>query len=304
MGTVHELIVQHGIEEARRLAPSKHDRMLVEAAYQVLSEETERLGFTHAGFALTSLPHKAIKGEVWRKEGHNITLLVESGRDRLGHPLGVPYGSIARLILLFLQSEAIKTNSREIELGRSMRTWLQSMGLSIGGATYRIVNEQARRISACHLTFLAEKGNYEIRRQGGFVDTAISMSDVLSDQPSLWQDRVVLNAEFFRSLRDHPVPLSETALRAIGPRSMVIDVYIWLSYRLHCLSAQQEISWPALYAQFGAGFKLLRKFRAHFIECLQLALAAYPDARVTIEDHGIILLPSRPPVLKRIEGRK
>jgi hypothetical protein len=56
------------------------------------------------------------------------------------------------------------------------------------------------------------------------------MTDVFGDQPTLWQERVLLNEEFYRALREHPVPLSETALRAIGPRSMVIDTAIWLAY--------------------------------------------------------------------------
>jgi hypothetical protein len=83
-----------------------------------------------SGFALTSLPHKPTDELVWRREGHNLTMLVESGRDRNSKPIGLPYSSFARFILLFLQSEAIKTQSREVEMGRSMRVWLGSMGLS------------------------------------------------------------------------------------------------------------------------------------------------------------------------------
>jgi len=79
---------------------------------------------------------------------------------------------------------------------------------------------------------------------------------------------------------------------------MVIDVYIWLAYRLHALKADVEVSWPALHGQFGAGYQLLRKFRMHFIECLELALAAYPDARVSIGDKGVTLHPSRPAIAK------
>jgi hypothetical protein len=225
-----------------------------------------------------------------------LTLLLETGRDRMGKPVGIPYGSYARFILLFLQSEAVKTGSREIELGRSMRVWLGTMGLSIGGTTYRMVTEQARRISHCRLQFFGHKDGMEVMRHGGFVDGAISMSDV--EQPMLWQDRVLLNEEFYRALREHPVPVSESALRAIGPRSMVIDVYIWLAYRLHALKKDVEIGWPALHGQFGAGFQLLRKFRAHFIECLELALAAYPGARVSIDENGITLRPSRPAIAK------
>jgi len=298
MAEIHQLIVRHGIDEVRRQAQTKHERLVVEAAYQVLSEDAEKMGFTYSGFALTSLPHKPQKETIWRREGHNLTLVLQSGVDRAGGLLGLPYGSYARFILLFLQSEAIKTTSREIELGRSMRVWLGSMGLSIGGTTYRLVNEQARRISGCTLTFYAERGSRELMRRGGFVDGSITMYDVLGDQPTLWQETVLLNEEFYRALRDHPVPLSESALRAIGPRSMVLDIYIWLAYRLHALRKDVEVSWPALHAQFGSGYRRVRDFRRDFTSSLELAVAAYPDARVCMGEQGVILSPSRPAITK------
>lgn len=116
-------------------------------------------------------------------------------------------------------------------------------------------------------------------RRGGFVDGSITMADVISEQPALWQERVLLNEEFYRALRAHPVPLSEAALRAIGPRSMVIDIYIWLAYRLHALRGDVEVSWPSLYAQFGAGYGRLRDFRAGFIGGIEPACAVYPEAK-------------------------
>ena len=93
----------------------------MEAAYRVLAEENEGIGFTYSGFALTSLPHKEQADTIWRREGHNLTLVLQSGTDRLGKSVGLPYGSYARFILLFLQSEAVRSQSREIELGRSMQ---------------------------------------------------------------------------------------------------------------------------------------------------------------------------------------
>ena len=80
MAEVHHLIVQKGVEEARRQAATKHERALVEAAYQVMSEEADKLGFTYSGFALTSLPHKPQAEPVWRREGHNLTMLIQSGK--------------------------------------------------------------------------------------------------------------------------------------------------------------------------------------------------------------------------------
>ena len=281
MAEVHQLIVKHGIEEARRQAVTKHERMVIEAAYQVLSDDAEKMGFTYSGFALTSLPHKPQTELTWKRDGHNLTMLIQSGVDRAGKPLGLPYGSYARFILLFLQSEAIRTSSREIELGRSMRVWLGCMGLSIGG-----------------MTFYADRQGAQIKSRGGFVKTEITMNNVVDDQPLLWQDRVLLDEDFFRALREHPVPVSESALRAIGPRSMVIDVYIWLAYRLHALKRDIEVGWPALFAQFGAGFGTIRRFRQHFLECLALAMAAYPEALVAIGERGVILRQSRPAIAK------
>ena len=37
---------------------------------------------------------------------------------------GVPYGARARMILLYLQTQAVRTGSREVALGRSMRDWM------------------------------------------------------------------------------------------------------------------------------------------------------------------------------------
>ena len=164
--------------------------------------------------------------------------------------------------------------------------------------TYKNVSEQAKRISGCTLTFFADRDGAQIKSRGGFVKTEITMTNVMGDQPALWQDRVLLDEDFFRALSEHPVPVSESALRAIGPRSMVIDVYIWLAYRLHALKKDVEVGWPALFGQFGAGFGTVRRFRQHFLECLALAVAAYPEARVDFGERGVILGPSRPPIAK------
>jgi hypothetical protein len=160
--------------------------MVIEAAYRVLSDDAEKIGFTYSGFALTSLPHKPLDELLWRREGHNLTMLIESGRDRSGKHIGLPYGSFARFILLFLQSEAIRTSCREVELGRSMRVWLGSMGLSIGGTTYKRAHEQARRISGWSLKAAGIDGRpvpawhpgHVSRRRGDQIDDSGEGGDV------------------------------------------------------------------------------------------------------------------------------
>jgi len=103
---------------------------------------------------------------------------------------------------------------------------------------------------------------------------------------------------FWKALRDHPVPLLEAAIRQLRDRSMALDVYVWLAWRLHTLNKDTPISWPAIYAQFGAGFRELRHFRPRFMEALSAALAAYPEARIYVDGAGITLYPSKPPVAR------
>jgi hypothetical protein len=107
---------------------------------------------------------------------------------------------------------------------------------------------------------------------------------------------VRLSASFYEQLRRHPVPIWEPALGHIANQSMAIDVYIWLSYRLHCLRQPTPITWAALHGQFGAGFKNLAQFKPHFTQAVNMALMVYPDARVDIQKVGLVLHPSRPPV--------
>lgn len=300
MNEVHATVAKYGLQKARAMAESKLDRRLVEIAAEMLAEGAERIGISHAGFALTSLPHKETREPVWKREGHHITLLVESGRDRRASFVGIPFGSKARMILLYLQTQAIRTSSREVELGPSMRFWMNAMGIATtGGMTYKLVTKQAQRIAACRLTFFTHYDDLELRQNGAFVDSEMSLFGTADGrQQLLWQESVTLNEHFFRSLREHPVPVRESALRHISGSSLAIDIYIWLAYRLHSLSKPTAIGWPAIHAQFGAGFKLMRQIKPTFLEALRLALAVYPEARVDTDPKtGLVLHPSRPPVL-------
>ena len=114
----------------------ERQRALVDIAAEVLADDSRRIGISYTGFCLTSLPHKRLPDDqTWEKKGHKVTLWVEPGRMKVrGRPalFGVPYGARARMILFFLQTQAIKPGSREIELGRSMRAWMETHGIGGG----------------------------------------------------------------------------------------------------------------------------------------------------------------------------
>jgi hypothetical protein len=309
MGKLHDLVRVHGSARALELATSAKDKRLTQIASDILAEESQALGITYSGFCLTALPHKRLADDqIWQRGTRTISLLVEPvrvhGRGESRY-LGVPYGSRARLILLYLQTEAIRRGTRDVELGRSMRDWLQRMGIAVGGKSYKEVREQAARISACRLTFRwnAEDGrshawDHDHIIKGGF---AFHETDGNNDerQGSLWSETVRLGETFYEELRRHPVPISEPAIQHIANQSLTIDVYIWLSYRLHSLTKPISISWISLKEQFGPGYASTKAFRQRFIQALDMALAVYPQARVTTEGRGLLLFPSPPPVERR-----
>jgi hypothetical protein len=309
MSKLHQLILIHGHETARIMVP-KEDRHLVDAAAAVLAVEREEIGISYSGFALTSLPHKRVPDDqVWERVGHQLTLTVSPGRlpgrDGRTVQVGVPYGAYARLIMLYLQTQTIKTDSRRVELGRSMGAFLERLGLRSAARPMHVSGIKLSSIAACNLVFSWQRpdGRADFVKDTFITNGAFQVDFFSHDpnQPRLWEEEVTLGEHFHKQLTAHPVPILEQALCQINNNSVAIDIYIWLAYRLHSLPEKGTtlVRWPALMAQFGSSYVRLRDFKRRFKDPLQLALAVYPNAQVEIVDEGLMLRRSRPPVAKR-----
>lgn len=297
-----QLVLNFGREKARDMVDPR-DRLLVDVAAEVLADDQQRIGISYTGFCLTSLPHKRLPDDqIWERRGHKVTLLVEPGVMRTNGKnirYGVPYGARARLILLYLQTQAIRTGSREIELGRSMRAWMERLNLTVGGETARALREQASRISACSLKFFWEGDEARRWARGGIVSAGLQFC--IGDGPEkLWDDRVVLDEVFWQALKTHPVPLQEAAITQLAHRSLALDVYIWLAWRCHQLSKSTPITWPALDSQFNTTNQPLRRFKPVMADAIRAATAAYPGCVVDMDERHVVLHPCRPPVPKLV----
>lgn len=306
---VRQLILVHGRETASELA-GVADKSLVKIAGEVLGDEKGRSGYSYSGLCLTSLPHRKLADDqAWERTVGPLTLIIEPGRIRLGEGptrlMGVPHGARARLILIYLQTQATLTGDREVNLGRSMRQWMDRMGLSVGGETAAALREQARRIATCSMRFIWKADNRE-----GY-QTVVSNERIIKSglffhdksrgdgrQESLFEDRVLLDSDFFDQLRRHPVPLRDAAIKQLKESSAALDIYVWLAYRLHHLEQRTSITWRDLYQQFGASYRHIWQWKPKFVQALAEAVAAYPEAAVDVEDTHVVLHPSPPPVRK------
>lgn len=299
MGTVHDLIRANGKEAALK---ADLEREVVEAAADYMSDEVGGISSLYAGWCMANLPHKRLHDDqIWEVRSENVRLVVEPGRrpargfDGELELVGVPYGSKARLILIYLQTEALRIGTPEVRLGKSMRAWMARMGVSIGGTNFAMVREQAERISRCRLTFHVRRGAGVGLSNQSIIDDAMFLP-ADDGQGDLFAETARLSDNFFRHLKKHPVPVEESAVSAISNNSMALDAYVWLAYRLHALDSSTPVSWMALRGQFGLGVGRLDNFRRMFKDSLALAMAVYPDARVDVNQEGVVLHPSRPPV--------
>jgi len=302
MGTIHQWLEDKGKQLSLEIGG--FERSELEAAFAYMTDEDNGTGYLYSGWCQAALPHRRLPDEKgWQVKTGPITLIVEPGmRPGPGSepiPVGVPYGSRARLILIYLQSEAIRTKSREIELGQSLRIWLGRMGISVGGVSVAAVREQADRISRCHMTFQVSRGpGFGLFKQN-IVDGAMFVSNEDEDQGALFVNKALLSEAFFAQLQKHPVPLEEAAIRGLSNNSMGLDIYAWLAYRLHSLSGPTLVPWRALMTQFGGGYTQIKHFKPRYLDNLKLALAVYPEAKVEVDDKtGVTLHASRPPVAK------
>lgn len=320
MGSVHDLLAMKGKAGALDLLARGRalgldggiTRDVVEAASLYLSDDENSLGFAYSGWAQCALPHRRIGPEDrWEISSERVRLVVEPGLrpppsgDGPMERVGVPFGSVARLILLFLQTQAIRTDSREVELGGSLRGWLTNIGASVGGSNARAVRDQAERISRCRLTFhIKGTGTVGLINQT-IVDRALFVEEGAARDGGGRQGRLTLETAklsegFFEQLKKHPIPLEEAAVRAISNNAAALDAYLWLVYRLHVLRDDRLVTWKALKAQFGTGYRELYHFKPRFSQALGLAMAVYPGARVEVRDEGVVLKPSPSPVRPKL----
>lgn len=268
-------------------------------------QASDAVSFVHAGFAMTNLPYRRIQGAEWVRRNGPMTLRVDAGKDETGQTLGVPFGSLARIVLYYLQTEVIRTQRRTVSLGQSMYAWMNQVNISRGGRTVKALIEQTKLISTCRLTFYYLDESKKITRNGAFIRTSFFSPE------TNWGQVVEIDEAFFEALLKHPLPVRESAIQFLADRSLALDVYVWICYKLNRLDTPVFISWRALYVQFGVQHGAddgsivlpsrgsMSSFKIRFIEALKRATHVYPAANVSINEKGMSLLPSPPAVPPR-----
>ena len=272
------------------------------------SEADADLGFMGRMMALCSLPrtNPGNRFQYKRVNGPYKLIMTATGDTKL------PFGNFPRLILAWVSTEAVRTQSRELVLGRSLAKFMRELGVysSGGGREHTKLRNQMDRLFNAHVSLV-----YEDKRGKATVNSQIADSTVFwwnpqrPGQPSLWESKIELSEKFFNEIISHPVPLDMNTLKALKRSSLGLDLYLWLVYRTFTLRASQRLTWRQMYRQFGAHPDkasdkfIVRNFRTKCLRELKKIKTAWPELNYSMATGVLILHPSTPAIAPLNQGQ-
>ena len=216
---------------------------------------------------------------------------------------GLPFGNLSRLLLAWVCTEAVRTQSRELILGPSLSGFMRRLGIApVGCARTRLRNQMDRLFNA-HIQLAYEDKQVSVSVNSPIASgTGFWWSERTPGGPGLWDSKIELGEKFFEEIIRHPVPLDMNILKAMKRSSLGIDFYLWLTYRTFTLKRPLRLSWRQVYRQFGLDSaraedkRTADAFRTDCLRELKKIQIAWTGLIFAVDAGVLILWPSKPAV--------
>ena len=211
-------------------------------------------GFMARMMALCSLPrtNPGNRHRYVRRNGPYTLVMSAGGLCKL------PYGNLPRLLISWLCTETVRTQSRELVLGRSLSEFMRTLGVysSAGGVANRLRNQMDRLFSATvQLIYEDERGKATVNSL--IADsTAFWWNPKRPNERVLWDSKIRLGEDFFNEIISHPVPINMNILTSLKRSSLGLDLYLWLVYRTFTLRAPGTVKLTDLMSNQRLGHSL------------------------------------------------
>ena len=272
--------------------------LLIEA-----QEADPEVGFMSRLLMLCTLPRTNLdpQREYVRENGPFMLSLVA------GPKTGLPYGSLPRLLLAWVATEAVRTRSRELFLGPSLSDFMRGIGLipegggPTGGRTR--LQDQMVRLFKCAVSL-----EYRDKRREAAVSSLITdkrhfwWDPKQPNSPTLWNCTIRLGEELYNEIRRRPIPFDTHILSALKRSSLGLDLYWWLTYRTFALDHSLKLSWKMLHQQLAfdptktTNKLAVNAFRTDCLRELFKIKQAWPGLRFSTPTGCLELRPSRPAI--------
>lgn len=298
--------------QGRKLLASVSD--LEEAWNHTTTDETE-LAFLARQLVQVTLPHRD-PGDVsvWTRRNGDLTLIMtRADINEDGSLIGYPYGIVPRLLLYWMNSEAVKTKSRRLELGDNLSQFMVDLGLNPRNgrgerSDAKRLQGQMQRLFSASIRFKqrTSASNGDIREQTRAVpiveESELWWNPQHVRQGYLWGSWIELGEKFYNAITAVPVPLNMKALKTLKRSPLALDLYCWACYRSWCatrVNNVQRVPWKGIYGQLGAEYGELRNFRQKAIAALKKIVEVQPELRIGVVPGYLEVRPSRPIVEAR-----
>lgn len=287
-------------------ALTRTQQRLLDARDEILHDLPDRNDFLHTVMCQVGMPRRATEARTFERTSGHISIQLEAGklwngRQWIEQPL--PYGTTPRLVMVHISSEAIRTQSRRVEVGDSMRQFLLKLGMGDGGGPrggYTSVRKQVEALAACRLTIGMQDQGKVVTVDAKPIRKFEAWLHQDGTQQSFWPGVLELHTDFYETLASHAVPLDYRALSALRHSALALDIYTWLAHRLCRINKPNGVmlSWQNLRDQFGQEYADSKDFKREFRNVLRQVTVVYPGARIQEIDGGIRLYESPPPIPK------
>jgi hypothetical protein len=275
---------------ANHLTPKTVDSLINQALAieDESAQDAGSLGFMARAMVQATLPHRKVEGTYFERRNGSFTL------SMLASPkIGLPYGSVPRLLLAWVTTEAVKTKERELELGDSMSAFMAELGMSRQGSNITSLKNQTRRLFNATVSATYQEGRNTQDIGYRLADkTVLWWHSKDPEQAGLWKSSVTLSEAFFNEIIDRPVPIDMRAIKALKQSPLALDIYATMTYRMSYLKAPTVIPWSALAFQLGSDYSRLRAFKEAFIGELKKVVLVYSGVQVEVLDAGLKIKPS------------
>jgi hypothetical protein len=125
-------------------------RKLLDLSAKIFDEPAtrENAAYLPRELVQVTLPHKNPGNlPLWKRANGNLTVGIQPGMNlNTGESYGYPYGTVPRLLLFWITTEAVRTKSRRLELGNSLRGFMADLGLNSSNGSSGAKRSDARRL--------------------------------------------------------------------------------------------------------------------------------------------------------------
>ena len=296
IGEVFDGLDDGTVKKALQPSPqARHHFTQVDQVNQLVEarEAAPDLGFMARLMALCCLPrtNPGNRLQYVRRNGPYSLIMIAGGLNKL------PFGNLPRLLLAWVSTEAVKTQSPVLVLGNSLAEFMRKLGMqddsgSPRGDRMRLRNQMDRLFSATLQFIYKDRLDDSTQVKDTFTSPVARKTHVVwnprrPDAPVLWESTVELGQDFFQELIRHPVPLDMNILKALKRSSLGLDLYLWVAYRTFTLKRPLRLSWRQLYRQFGAhpasasDHRTVQNFRSEVLRELKKIKTAWSKLNYT-----------------------